>query len=77
MASCGRCGGFLVVEHGHSEVIVGSTPWMGSTRCVNCGNLEDSLIRMNRAMGSLVARTVRSVKALSGVRNNHVIGQSS
>ena len=67
---CGRCGGFLVVENGCNEMTEGSNPSIPSTRCVNCGNLEDPMIRMNRTLGLLFARPVRNVKAFSEVRSN-------
>lgn len=47
--ACGRCGGSLVVEKEYDEAGAASEPRTPATRCVNCGSLEDSLIRLNRA----------------------------
>jgi uncharacterized Zn finger protein len=74
---CGRCGGFLVVEKEYDEAIAALEPRTLTTRCVNCGNLEDSLIRLNRSPRSFFARTVRNAEGGIEARSNEVLRQSS
>jgi hypothetical protein len=63
--ACGRCGGFLVVEKGYEKAAVVARTGMVTTRCVNCGNLEDPLIRLNRAVRFLSERSVRNAEEIS------------
>ena len=58
---CERCGGFLMVEQDYDDGLIASIPQVPAMRCVNCGNREDSLIRMNRALGSF-AGAIRNAK---------------
>jgi hypothetical protein len=74
---CGRCGGFLVVEKECDETVALLEPRIPTTRCVNCGNLEDSLIRLNRAPRSFFARTLRNGEGGMEARRNEVLRQSS
>ena len=47
---CTRCGGFILIESlydvTHEDVRVGKF----GTRCINCGNVEDSVICRNRVV---------------------------
>ena len=45
---CGRCSGLMVVEpvcEATGSIICGEST---STRCINCGNVEDAVIFTNR-----------------------------
>lgn len=48
MGLCARCGGLLVRERLFEANGMSSTEHVECDRCVNCGALEDSLIRANR-----------------------------
>jgi hypothetical protein len=74
--ACGRCGGFLVVEKGYEEAAIVAIAGMITTRCVNCGNLEDPLIRLNRAVRFLSERSVRNAEDISEAIPDPVIRQS-
>ena len=63
-----------MVEQDYDNGLIASIPQLPAIRCVNCGNREDSLIRMNRALGSF-ARSIRNEQAFNEVQNP-VIGQS-
>ena len=45
---CERCGGFMVFDAFCDPQEKESPAEIGTTRCVNCGNLEDTIIRTNR-----------------------------
>jgi hypothetical protein len=47
--SCERCGGLMVIEICCDLMVDKSRKGIDTTRCVNCGNLEDTIIRTNRA----------------------------
>lgn len=63
-----------MVEQDYDNGLIASIPQLPAIRCVNCGNREDSLIRMNRALGSF-ARSIRNEQAFNEAQNP-VIGQS-
>ena len=44
---CERCGGFMVFDAFCDPQE--KEPATGTTRCLNCGNIEDTIIRTNRA----------------------------
>ena len=46
---CERCGGFMVFDASCDPQEKESPTPTGTTRCLNCGNLEDTIIRTNRA----------------------------
>ena len=46
---CERCGGFMVFDAYCDPHEQESPTATGTTRCLNCGNLEDTIIRTNRA----------------------------
>lgn len=45
--TCGRCRGWMVVEPGYNAVL-GMSKVSQEARCLNCGNAEDAVIRINR-----------------------------
>jgi hypothetical protein len=51
--SCERCGGLMVIETICD--LMEREPFTGidATRCLNCGNFEDTRIRTNRVISSL------------------------
>jgi hypothetical protein len=46
--TCARCGGFAVPEGFQDCWEDGSRMWFRGWRCLNCGCIEDSVIRANR-----------------------------
>ena len=46
--SCERCGGLMVTESICELMEAGSRRGIDTTRCLNCGNFEDTIIRTNR-----------------------------
>jgi len=59
---CERCGGLMVIETISDLMKEGPRRGIDTTRCLNCGNFEDTIIRTNRVIFSLPrqveARTV-------------------
>jgi hypothetical protein len=47
---CKRCGGLSVVE-GFTD-LKGSGVWFEGSRCLNCGSIEDAVIRKNGKSGT-------------------------
>ena len=47
--SCERCGGLMVIETFCDLREEESRTGIDTTRCLNCGNFEDTIIRTNRA----------------------------
>lgn len=45
---CGRCGGLMVVETSCDLMEDALCTGIDPTRCLNCGNVEDAVIRANR-----------------------------
>jgi len=76
--SCERCGGFMLVETVWHLVEEDSGRGSNTTRCVNCGNFEDSVVRANRALSRLrghleqSAVEARSPRAMQPVRLERV-----
>ena len=58
---CRRCGGFMIVEPFHDEVRAETSSKKESAgmRCVNCGNIEDAVIHMNRLEPRPLRRSAR------------------
>lgn len=52
--ACGRCGGFMIVEPTSACLKDSAQSESQCTRCLNCGNVEDSVICLNRT-GRIVA----------------------
>jgi hypothetical protein len=50
--SCERCGGFMLIETNWHLMELDSREGSSTRRCVNCGNVEDDIIRANRAISS-------------------------
>jgi hypothetical protein len=70
--SCTRCGGLMVLERFCDLTKEESHTGVETTRCVNCGNFEDAIIRANRVAPHLpspvrpragIARGPRLVRA--------------
>ena len=55
--SCLRCGGLLVRERLFEADGMSSTEQIDCDRCVNCGSLEDTIIRANRLPSRLPLRS--------------------
>jgi hypothetical protein len=51
--SCDRCGGLMVVETSRYLMDEQSRAMIDTTRCLNCGNVEDAIIRANRIIARL------------------------
>lgn len=51
--SCERCGGMMVIETICDLMEGESRTGIDTTRCLNCGNFEDSIIRTNRVVSRL------------------------
>jgi hypothetical protein len=51
--SCERCGGLMVIETICDLMERESCTRIDATRCLNCGNFEDTLIRTNRVISRL------------------------
>jgi len=65
--TCGRCGGLMVVETICAEA---KESWGGVDlpviRCLNCGNIEDSVIRWHRVMRPARGQAVRQAEDIEG-----------
>lgn len=46
--ACRRCGGFMIVELTSAYLEDSAQSESQRTRCLNCGNVEDSVICLNR-----------------------------
>jgi hypothetical protein len=64
---CRRCGGYLVSDRFMELVEVDDRTWHHSCRCVNCGAIEDSVIRSNRRLQ--MANTITPRRDNRGLRN--------
>jgi hypothetical protein len=51
--SCERCGGLMVIETFCDLTEEEFRKGIDTTRCLNCGNFEDTIIRINRASSRL------------------------
>ncbi len=47
---CERCGGLMVIDTFCDLMEEESRTGIDTTRCLNCGNFEDTIIRTNRAL---------------------------
>ena len=52
--SCERCGGLMVIEAICELMEEGSRKGIDTTRCLNCGNFEDAIIRTNRSISRVL-----------------------
>lgn len=57
--SCSRCQGLMVAETLFNPSEGGTHTWVAVIRCLNCGNLEDGLIRMARCLPDHFRRSTR------------------
>ncbi len=55
---CQRCKGLLVCET-YGELLEGSSRQRPATRCLNCGCIEDAVIRANRLNPPVARRAPR------------------
>ena len=55
--SCERCGGLMVIETICELMEIGSRSGIDTTRCLNCGNFEDTIIRTNRDISRVPSQT--------------------
>ena len=65
--SCSRCQGLMVAETLFNPCEGVTHTWLPVTRCVNCGNLEDSLIRLARCIPDRLRRSTRPGPQRRGV----------
>lgn len=65
--SCSRCQGLMVTEMLFNPNESMSHTWVPAARCLNCGNLEDALIRMARCLPDQLARSRRPGPQRRGV----------
>jgi len=65
--SCSRCQGLMVAENLFNPSEGVSHTWMPVTRCLNCGNLEDALIRLARCLPDRLRRSTRTGPQRRGV----------
>ena len=63
--SCSRCQGFMVTETLFNPLEGSIHTWVPFTRCLNCGNMEDSLIRRARGIPDQLRRSTRPAEARS------------
>ena len=66
--SCERCGGFMLVETNWHLMELDSRGGSNTARCVNCGNVEDDIIRANRAISSRPRHLEQHTVELRGPR---------
>lgn len=57
--SCSRCQGLMAAETLFSPREGSIHTWLSVTRCLNCGNLEDALIRRARCISGGLHRSTR------------------
>ena len=65
--SCSRCQGLMVTETLFNPREGSIHTWAPVTRCLNCGNLEDSLIRRARCVPDQLRRSTRPGPQRRGV----------
>jgi hypothetical protein len=55
--SCQRCGGMIVMEEFYDE----KSTWLGfeGARCLNCGHIEDPVMRANHVQPTWLGRAGR------------------
>lgn len=57
--ACSRCQGLMVDEMLFNPSEGVSHTWVPVLRCLNCGNLEDALIRLARGLSGRLGRRTR------------------
>lgn len=73
--SCSRCHGLMVAETLFNPSEGVTHTWVPVTRCLNCGNLEDSLIRLARCIPDRLRRSTRPGPQRRGVWIEEMRGQ--
>jgi hypothetical protein len=67
---CERCGGLMVIETNCDLREEESRRGIDATRCLNCGNFEDTIIRTNR----VISRVPRQVELRAvGIRRRRAL----
>ncbi|WHZ15723.1 MAG: hypothetical protein OJF52_002569 [Nitrospira sp.] len=56
---CSRCRGLMVIETLFSPCEGSIHTWLPVVRCLNCGNLEDSRIRLARRIPDQLRRSTK------------------
>ena len=54
---CSRCQGLMVADTLFNPSEGVTHTWVPVTRCLNCGNLEDSLLRLARGISARLRRS--------------------
>ena len=67
MGACSRCQGWMVAETLFNPSEGVTHTWVPVIRCLNCGNLEDALIRMARCIPEHLRRSTRPGPQRRGV----------
>lgn len=65
--ACSRCQGLMVDEMLFNPSEGVSHTWVPVLRCLNCGNLEDALIRLARGLSGRLGRRTRPGPQRRGV----------
>jgi hypothetical protein len=65
--SCKRCGGLMVVDT-FSPLLEEACTEIDPIRCLNCGNVEDAIIRANRDISRLPSHVDRYTAGARGPR---------
>ena len=64
---CSRCQGLMVAETLFNPSEGVTHTWVPVTRCLNCGNLEDSLIRLARGISARLSPSTKPGPQRRGV----------
>jgi hypothetical protein len=73
---CSRCQGLMVGETLFNPSEGLSQTWVPVIRCLNCGNLEDALIRLARSIPDQLLRSRRPGPKRRGVWIAEMRGQA-
>jgi hypothetical protein len=72
--SCSRCQGLMVSETLFNPLEGSIHTWVPLTRCLNCGNVEDSWICRARALPDQLRRSTRPGPQRRGLRREESEG---
>ena len=75
--ACGRCGGLMVVETICAEAKESWGLDLPVTRCLNCGNIEDPMIRWHRVMRTACGQAVRQAEDIERTLDDCSLNESS
>lgn len=73
--ACSRCQGLMVDETLFNPSEGVSHTWVPVARCLNCGNLEDALIRLARGISARLGRRPRPGPQRRGVWSEEIRGR--